>query len=265
MFLHLSVILFTGGGRGVSASVHAGIHPPWADSPPPSLGRHPPEQTTPPGRHIPPGQTLPPPQQTATAADGTHPTGMHSCEVTICSGILLSCHIFYRPQTKFAKVMFSHRCLSVHRGRGSASRQGVASEGRGSASRRRICIQGERGVCIQGAGGSASRREGGLHRGRVVCIQEGSASGGGVCIKGQGGLHLGGEGSASRGGLHPEGDGVCIQEEGRLHPGGGVCIQGEGVCSRGWADPPHRILWDTANERAVRIQLECILVVTCVW
>ena len=50
MFLHLSVILSTGGG--LSAPVHAGIHTP--------LGRHPPEQT-------------------ATAADGTHPTGMYSC------------------------------------------------------------------------------------------------------------------------------------------------------------------------------------------
>ena len=45
--------------RGASASVHAGIHPP---------GRH---HLLPLGRH-------PPPQQTATAADGTHPTGMHS-------------------------------------------------------------------------------------------------------------------------------------------------------------------------------------------
>ena len=46
----------------MSASVHAGIHPP-ADPPSgrPPLVRH------------------PPPQQTATAADGTHPTGMHSC------------------------------------------------------------------------------------------------------------------------------------------------------------------------------------------
>ena len=33
---------------------------------------------TPLGRH-------PPPQQTATAADGKHPTGMHSC-FTVCSG-----------------------------------------------------------------------------------------------------------------------------------------------------------------------------------
>ena len=52
-----------------------------------------------------PGQT--PLQQTATASDGTHPTGMHSC---------------YRPQTKFAKVMFLHvsvilftrGCLQAH-------------------------------------------------------------------------------------------------------------------------------------------------------
>ena len=58
--------------KGGSASVHAGIDP---------LGRHPPGQTppqadTPLGR--PPGQ-ITPPQQTATAAHGTHPTGMHSC------------------------------------------------------------------------------------------------------------------------------------------------------------------------------------------
>ena len=48
---------------GVSASVHAGIHPP---------GRHPPGQTS-------PWADTPPRQQTATAADVTHPTGMHSC------------------------------------------------------------------------------------------------------------------------------------------------------------------------------------------
>ena len=57
-------------GGWVSASVHAAIH----TSP---LGRHPLS------RH-PPGQTHthradPTPGQTATAADGTHPTGMHSC------------------------------------------------------------------------------------------------------------------------------------------------------------------------------------------
>ena len=73
--LHLSVILFTG---GVSAS---GIH--WDT---PCLGRHPPgrhPQADTPLADIPPGQTLPggradtPPE--VSPADGTHPTGMHSC------------------------------------------------------------------------------------------------------------------------------------------------------------------------------------------
>ena len=40
-------------------------------------GRHP-QADTPLGQ-TPPGQKPPPPQQTATAADGAHPTGMHSC------------------------------------------------------------------------------------------------------------------------------------------------------------------------------------------
>ena len=60
-------------------SVHRGrCTPPWADSP---LGRHLPGQTPPDepllGRH-PSGQTplLP---ETATAADGMHSTGIHSC------------------------------------------------------------------------------------------------------------------------------------------------------------------------------------------
>ena len=42
-----------------------------------TLGRHPL------GRHIPLGR--PPPHQTATEADGTHPTGMHSCLIFYCS------------------------------------------------------------------------------------------------------------------------------------------------------------------------------------
>ena len=76
IFLHLSVILFTG---GVSASVHAGIppleqtpnreqtppqsrHPPITRSRPPRANTlPPPEQTTPPGsRHTPPGSRQPP-------------------------------------------------------------------------------------------------------------------------------------------------------------------------------------------------------------
>ena len=43
---------------------------PWEDTP---LGRHPRGQTSPLGRH--------PPPEIATAADGTHPTGMHSCQI----------------------------------------------------------------------------------------------------------------------------------------------------------------------------------------
>ena len=78
MFLHLSV----------SHSVHRGGVCPSAcwDTPPPS--RHSLGQT-------PPGQTPPradtPPQQTATAADGTHPTGMHSCYKIIVTFGRLSC------------------------------------------------------------------------------------------------------------------------------------------------------------------------------
>ena len=52
--------------------LHAGIHTP--------LGRHPPGQTPPLGRHPsgkhPRGRH---PSETANAADGTHPTEMHSC------------------------------------------------------------------------------------------------------------------------------------------------------------------------------------------
>ena len=101
IFLHLSVILFTG---GVSASVHAEIpHPPGADTPrqqtspgsrhPPGSRHtpweqtHPPEQTlpweqTPPGsrhprsRH-PPGADTPSPEQTPPRAD-TPPPGANT-------------------------------------------------------------------------------------------------------------------------------------------------------------------------------------------
>ena len=56
MFLHLSVSHSV--HRGGSASVHAGIPPPWDQVPP--QDQTPLEQT--------------PPQQTATAVDGTHPS-----------------------------------------------------------------------------------------------------------------------------------------------------------------------------------------------
>ena len=86
MFLHLSVILFTG---GVSAPVHAGIHTPLGRHPP---GRQPPAQcvlgyTPPPPAQCILGYTSPYPVHAgihmATAADGAHPTGMHSC-LNVC-------------------------------------------------------------------------------------------------------------------------------------------------------------------------------------
>ena len=65
MFSQASVILFTG-GRGVSQ--HAlGQTPPLADNSP--LADTTQADTRPLGRH----------PQTASAAHGTHPTGMHSC------------------------------------------------------------------------------------------------------------------------------------------------------------------------------------------
>ena len=52
--------------------------PPQQQTPPGS--RYPPEQIPPPGsRHPPRSRHPPPPRETATAADGTHSTGMHSC------------------------------------------------------------------------------------------------------------------------------------------------------------------------------------------
>ena len=98
MFLHVCVILLTGG----SASVHVGIPPPREQTPP--RAGTPPQEQTPPSRHSPgPGTPLKqtpmgsrhPPgpgtpwEQTPPGAEharrygqragGTHPTGMQSC------------------------------------------------------------------------------------------------------------------------------------------------------------------------------------------
>ena len=51
-----------------------GYHTPRADT----SGADTPWEQTPP-RADPPGRGHLPPRETATAADGTHPTGMHSC------------------------------------------------------------------------------------------------------------------------------------------------------------------------------------------
>ena len=81
MFLHVSVILSTGGG---SASVHAEIPPAGAATPPgadiPPRSRQPLEQTPPRADSPLRADT---PTKTATVAEGTHPTGMHSCVIEI--------------------------------------------------------------------------------------------------------------------------------------------------------------------------------------
>ena len=57
-----------------------GTRPSWAGTPPPPPDQvHTPQTRYPPGTGTHPGPGTTPSQQTATAADGTHPTGMHSC------------------------------------------------------------------------------------------------------------------------------------------------------------------------------------------
>ena len=84
MFLHPPIILSTG---RVSPSMHWGRHSPLGRQPPRKTppGRHLPGQNPPPGRQ-PPGYTTPPVQtpphpETATAEDGTDPSGRHSCDI----------------------------------------------------------------------------------------------------------------------------------------------------------------------------------------
>ena len=96
MFLHLSVILFRGVWQTPPqadtqpwADTHPRQTPPWADTPP---GQTPPWADTPPGRH---------PQETATAAEGTHPTGMQSCLKKMRVNILNEILLFANFATRF--------------------------------------------------------------------------------------------------------------------------------------------------------------------
>ena len=101
MFLHVSVILFTGGVSRQGEpppQTRQGDLPDQADP----LEQTLPDQADPPGtRHTPPEQAGRPPGKQTSAygqrAAGMHPTGMHSCFGN-----------FYHLQTKFVKVMFLH-------------------------------------------------------------------------------------------------------------------------------------------------------------
>ena len=104
MFLHLSVILFM---EGCLVDTPLGRHPPTMQTPPSADTPHP--QDTPLWADTPSGQTplldrhRHPPPETATAADGKHPTGMHSC----------SCvqNLFLHFPTCQSKIRFVHKSM----------------------------------------------------------------------------------------------------------------------------------------------------------
>ena len=121
-FLHLSVSNSV--HRGCLPQCMLGYHPPGPGTPPeqtppeqtppeqtPPRARHPLGQAPPGTRHPPsPGTRHPPPprQQTATVADGTHPTGMHSCcllnfNYVSLSNIELDLVLFNWPNLCFPK------------------------------------------------------------------------------------------------------------------------------------------------------------------
>ena len=94
MFLQASVILLTGGCLPqcmLGYTPPRSRHPPGADTPQeqtPPKQTPPEEQTHPPSRH-PSGEDTPPKQTPAYGqrANGTHPTGMHSCDKYFCHWI----------------------------------------------------------------------------------------------------------------------------------------------------------------------------------
>ena len=98
-----------------------------------------------------------------------------------------------------------------------------------------------------------------------MCGRQGHAWQGGTCMVG---ACMAEEGMHGRG--HAWLRRACMA--GGVHGGGhawqGVCMPG-GMCGRGvmhgGGGHVWQILRDTVNERAVRILLECILILTCLW
>ena len=237
MFLHVSVILFTGGVSGEpprdqADTPRAGRPPRTRETPlgpgrPPQAGRTPPDQADPPGTRQTPqdqadtplGPGRHPPRTRQTPPDQADPPGsrlQHMVyERPVC--ILLEC------------ILVTPVCHSVHKGRGSLS-GGVSVQG-GSLSRWRVAVQGEGRCPGEGflSGGSLSRRG--------LCPERVSVQGG-LCPAG---------GSMSRGGSLSSGGG-SLSRVGSLS--GGVSV-------RDPPPPPYGYV------RAVRILLECILVFEC--
>ena len=114
---------------GGSASVHAGIPPPPSRHPPRS--RPPwstPREQTPPRRR-PPG-SRPPPGETATAADGTHPTGMHSCLLLFIVTYTASRSFLFSIRKSYLSVMQKKK-LAEHKSAKKSSNAYQWREGRG--------------------------------------------------------------------------------------------------------------------------------------
>ena len=115
----------------VYRSVHGGVclSACWDTSPPHPQGAGNPLGvcTPPPGsRHFPPWQQATPnpppeqiPQQTATAADGTHPTGMHSCCIMLCWKRAWWVDVFRHGNQIYYVVMFQiSRTVRIENNRG---------------------------------------------------------------------------------------------------------------------------------------------------
>ena len=88
--------------RHTPRQTHPQAATPWEDTP---LGRHPS------GRH-------PPPSKTVTAADGLHPTGMHSCDTFFISLLLCSSIILFTTLLSYTwkgfNFLLQHIQFNIH-------------------------------------------------------------------------------------------------------------------------------------------------------
>ena len=217
----------------MSASVHAGI-------PPHPVSRHPLWEQTPPPRADSP--------RCRACWEIRSTRGRYA---SYWNAILFYCFLkklnissfYYRPQTKFVKVMFSQ--VSCPQG-------GLHRGGRAGRS-----TSGGEGVCIQWGGQTPPHRilRDTVNEWAVRILLE--------CIL----VLLFFKQFEHFVLLLPPANEVCegYVFTGFLSTGRSALGEGrEGVCIQwgGQTPPPHRILRDTVNEWAVRILLECILVVT---
>ena len=118
MFLHMSVILLTGGGLRAGRTPPAGRppqsrHPPGADTTPPPPGADPPPPRSrhphPPSRH-PPEQTPPPPESRLQHTFNERPVR-----------ILLECILVFIFTQFSAKIMYDNKLASSLGNPGSAT------------------------------------------------------------------------------------------------------------------------------------------------